>query len=175
MCLQCDGYSFEEAMQALDLQIRVHGWALVQVRDDDDGTVWSYTIGLVENFGHPELTMIDVEPEHQAHVIRSLADGIAASGQLPPTFVVAERVRLVDVHPDHVRSDLFATWANRYGSHPKPGLMMQVLLPDDAFCECHVGAGRKLDQPGPLPPNPFTQRRPNRAERRRRNRRGDAA
>lgn len=162
-------------MQALDLQIRVHGWALVQVRDDHDGTVWSYTVGLVEHFGHPELTMIDVDLEHQAHVITSLADGIAASGQLPANVVHADGLQLVEVHPDHVQSDLFGTWANLYGSYPEPGMMLQVVLPDESFCECHAGAGRRLDQGGPLPPNPFPQRRPNRAERRSRNRRGDAA
>ncbi len=162
-------------MQALDLQIRVHGWALVQVRDDDDGTVWSYTVGLVENFGRPELAMIDVDLEYQARVLTSLADGIAATGKVPPSTMLGERLQLTEVHPDHVQSDLFGTWANLYGSYPEPGMVLQVLLPDDAFCECHTGAGRRLDEAGPLPPNPFPQRRPNRAERRRRNRRGDAA
>jgi Domain of unknown function (DUF4262) len=162
-------------MQALDLRIRVHGWALVQVRDDDDGTAWSYTVGLVENFGRPELTMIDVDLEHQARVLTSLADGIAATGKVPATVMRGERLQLTEVHPDHVASNLFNTWANLYGTHPEPGMVLQVLLPDDAFCDCHTGVGRRLDEPGPLPPNPFPQRRPNRAERRRRNRRGDAA
>lgn len=55
MCLQCDGYSHELAMRAFDLQIKIHGRVVVQVGDID--LAFSYTVGLVDNFGHPELTM----------------------------------------------------------------------------------------------------------------------
>jgi hypothetical protein len=170
MCLECDGYSHEEAMQALDLQIRVHGWALVQVQGDD--TVWSYTIGLVEHFGHPELTMIDVKLDYQSEVITNLVEGVVARGELSRLSLLAERLQVVEVHPDHLGSDLFGRWASRYGAYPGPGSMLQILLPDDAFCECHRAAVHRLDRPGPLLPSPpFTAL--NRAERRRRDRRGD--
>jgi hypothetical protein len=174
MCLQCDGFSHEEVMQALDLQIRVHGWALVQVQGDD--TAWSYTIGLVEHFGHPELTMIDVRLEYQSEVITNLVEGILANGELSRLSLLAERMKVVEVHPDHLCGDLFGRWASRYGAYPRPGSMLQILLPDDSFCECHIGAVRRLDRPGPmlpLPPLPPVRPALNRAERRRRDRRSD--
>lgn len=169
MCLQCDGYSYEEAMQALDLQIRVHGWVLQHVYDDHTGESWSYTIGLVESYGHPELTMLDVKADEQDRVIRLLVDGIVTHGEMSPVTILAEGLEIVDVHPDHLVGDLFGTWGNRYGFPPPPGTMQQVLLPSSAFCPCHADAVTRLDKPGPLPPRYASQkRRPNRAERRRR-------
>lgn len=169
MCLQCDGYSYEEAMQALDLRIRVHGWVLQQVVDDDAGITWSYTIGLVENYGHPELAMLDVKASEQNRVLRLLVDGIVRHGAISDAMVTLERLEVVDVHLDHLQSELFGTWGNRYGFLPPPGSFRQVLLPSSAFCACHADAVTRLDKPGPLPPRYASQeRRPNRAERRRR-------
>jgi hypothetical protein len=170
MCLECDGYSHEEAMQALDLRIRVNGWALVQVKGDD--TAWCYTVGLVENYDHPELALLDVELDYQSKLMTALVEGVVARGELSPLLLLAERLRCVEVHPDHLRGELFGTWANRYGDFPEPGEMVQILLPDDAYCEYHVWAVRRLDRPGPLPP---VLRAPNRSERRRRDRRNGAA
>lgn len=171
MCLQCDGYSYEESMQALDLQIRVHGWVLQHVYDDHTGASWSYTIGLVEQYGHPELTMLDVKPTEQQRVIRLLVDDVVTRGSVSPLTVLAEVLEIVDVHPDHLVGDLFATWGNRYGFPPPPGTMQQVLLPPSAFCPCHAVEVRRLDRPGPLPPR-LAPPRPNRAQRRRRPPRG---
>ena len=158
-------------MQALDLQIRVHGWVLQLVRDDDHDVTWGYTIGLVEHYGHPELTMLDVEPEEQHRVIRLLVNDIVTRGSVSPLTVLAEGLEIVEVHPDHLEGELFGTWGNRYGFLPPPGAMRQVLLPPSAFCACHALTIRRLDEPGPLPLPPVTPR-PNRAQRRRRPPRG---
>jgi hypothetical protein len=170
MCLECDGYSHEEAMQALDLQIRVHGWALVQVQDDT--TSWSYTVGLVEHYGHPELSLIDVDYEYAARLMHELVAGITTRGAMSPWPIRREGLQCIEVHPDHLRGDLFGTWSNRYGRLMKPGEMIQVLLPAGAYCEFHATVARRLDVPGATPSAPRT---PNRGERRRRARRGRAA
>lgn len=156
-------------MQALDLQIRVHGWALVQVADDGAG--WSYTIGLVERFGHPELCVIDAELNVGAQVINQFVKGIVARGELSAEHRLMG-LQCVDVHQDHLRSHLFARWSERYGHPMRQGEMLQVLLPAGSYCECHTPRVRRLDIPGPTPSGP---RRPNREERRRRPRRGRAA
>ena len=80
MCLQCDGYSHEEAMRALDLMIRTYGWALQQV--NDVSTSWCYTVGLVENYQHPELVLMDVDPDVQGSLMTQLVEGITTCGEL---------------------------------------------------------------------------------------------
>ncbi|HQY85205.1 MAG TPA: DUF4262 domain-containing protein [Ilumatobacteraceae bacterium] len=169
MCLQCDGYSHESAMQALSLTISIHGWAVVQVGDDD--SAFSYTIGLVERFGHPELIVVDVDRRYQHRLINELAQGIAASGRPALDRPSTRGVRCVEVHANHLHADYFGAWASRYGTLPQPGQVLQVLLPNSAYCECHAPAVRRLDRPDPTPAAPAPL---NRAERRRRARPGHA-
>lgn len=170
MCLECDGYSHEQAMQALDLQIRVRGWALVQVKDES--TTWCYTVGLLEHYDHPELALIDVDLEIGSKLMTELVEGVTTRGVVSSWLLRREGLRCVEVHPDHLRGDLFGTWSNLYGSLMQRGDMLQVLLADDAYCECHVHLARRLDVSGSTPSPP---RSPNREERRRRARRGRAA
>lgn len=170
MCIECDGYSHEEVMQVLDLQIKIHGWAVVQVGDDDN--VFSYTIGLVENFGHPELIVVDVDRRYQQGLINELAEGIAANGRPALDRPSTRGVRCVGVHPNHLHADYFGTWVSRYGELPQPGQVLQVLLPARFYCTCHASAVRRLDRADPTPPVGPT---PNRAQRRRRPRPGNAA
>lgn len=167
MCLQCDGYSYEAVMRALDLQIKIHGWAVVQVADGPD--VFSYTVGLVENFGHPELIVVDVEPSHQQGLLNEIAKGVAARGRPALNGPATRGVRCLEVHQNHLHDNYFGTWANRYGALPGPGQVLQVLLPPSAYCKCHAHAVRRLDRPDSTPsgqPRPGTgqrRRRPGRA------------
>ena len=157
-------------MQSLDLQIRTYGWAVVQVGDDE--RTFSYTIGLVENFDHPELIVVDVEPSWQHGLINELAEGIATTGRPALDRPSTRGVRCVEVHANHLHGDYFGMWASRYGALPQPGQVLQVRLPDSAYCECHAPAVRRLDRPNSTPPAPPHL---NRAQRRRRPRRGNAA
>ena len=96
----------------------------------DDDTAWCYTVGLVENYDHPELALLDVELDHQSRLITALVQDVVARGELVTAARPRERLRCVEVHPDHLRGDLFGTWANRYGDFPEPGgEMIQILLP----------------------------------------------
>lgn len=159
MCLQCDGYSYEQAMLELDLLIRVHGWALVQV--EGDVTSWSYTIGLTENYGHPELTMAAVRLELQSAVIHRLVDDIVETGQLDLDLVAERELEIVEVHPLRFVQDWFGTWSNHYERPPTPGGFLQIVPPASWFCEDHASATPRLDRPGADPDG-------NRATRRRR-------
>jgi len=159
MCLQCDGYSYEQAMLELDLRIRVHGWALVQV--EGGVTSWSYTIGLTENYAHPELAMTTVRLELQSAVIHRLVDDIVETGHLDLDLVAERELELVEVHPTRFVEDWFGTWSNRYERPPAPGGFLQIVPPASWFCECHASATPRLDRPGHAPGG-------NRATRRRR-------
>lgn len=160
-------------MQALDLQIRVHGWVLVQVTGGS--TAWCYTIGLLENFDHPELVLFDVDVQTQHRAMKPLVDLVTRHGELPAARLAALGLRCGEVHADHLGGDLFGAWANRYGEQPRPGDMIHVRLPQEAYCACHASTVRRLDLPGPLPPPPEVPARLNRAERRRQGHRGHAA
>jgi hypothetical protein len=161
MCLQCDGYSFEQTMLALDLTIRTYGWQLTQVTD---AMPWSYTIGLTESYGHPELMIYGVKLDTQDMVIRKIVSSIETTGRVDQPFLDREGVELVEVHPNHLAGDWFGTWSNFYERTPPPGSFLQIVPPPDWFCSCHQHSIARFDQPGPI-------RIGNRADRRRRGRR----
>ena len=136
-------------MLELDLLIQVHGWALVQV--EGDVTSWSYTIGLTENYGHPELTMAAVRLELQSAVIHRLVDDIVETGQLDLDLVAERELEIVEVHPLRFVQDWFGTWSNRYERQPAPGGFLQIVPPASWFCDSHASATPRLDRPGHAP------------------------
>ena len=105
-------------------------------------------------------------------MINELAGGIATNGRLALDRPSTRGVSCVKVHPNHLHGDYFGRWAARYGELPKPGQVLQVLLPDEAYCECHAPVVRRLDRPETTPP---AHTHMNRAQRRRQARRGNAA
>jgi hypothetical protein len=148
-------------MLSLDLTIRTYGWQLQQVTDTNP---WSYTIGLTESYGHPELMIIGLELDVQNTVIRKIVDPIVQSGSVDHEFLERQGVTLVDVHPDHLAGDWFGTWSNFYECTPTPGSFLQIVPPPDWFCECHQHSIPHFELPGPI-------RYGNRADRRNRRRR----
>ena len=127
-------------MLSLDLTIRTYGWQLNQITDTNP---WSYTIGLTESYGHPELMVCGLELDVQNTVIRKIVDPIVETGSVDHAFLESEGVTLVEVHPNHLAGDWFGTWSNFYERTPPPGSFLQIVPPGDWFCECH----QTLDAP----------------------------
>jgi hypothetical protein len=87
------------------------GWQLNQVTDVDP---WSYTIGLLESYDHPEVMVAGLRLEQQNTVIRTVVEPIVQTGRVDHAFLDREGVTLVEVHPDHLAGDWFGTWSNFY-------------------------------------------------------------
>ncbi len=134
-------------MLSLDLTIRTYGWQLNQITDDHP---WSYTIGLLESYGHPELMVIGLGFEMQNIVIRKIVDSIEKTGSVDHDFLEREGVTLVEVHPNHLRGDWFGTWSNFYERRPAPGSFLQIVPPSDWFCDCHQHSMPHFELPGPI-------------------------
>ena len=152
-------------MRALDLQISVNGWVVLTVGEGEEA--FTYTVGLVEHYDHPELIVVDLAREHQYELINTLAKGVAARGRPALDLPSMRGVRCVEVHADHLQGDYFGTWSNRYGRLLQPGEALQVVPPPTWFCACHANAMRRLDLPAG---SPRFRPAPNRAQRRRRGR-----
>lgn len=151
----------------LDLAIRVHGFARVGV-EDPSGPGWTYTLGLMENFDHPDLVCIEVEPDAQRAFVQAVGAMVVDDDAPPDPVALAELdLELVPVDPCHLRGDLVAWWIERHGRRPDGGDFLQVLPGPSYFCERHATWARRLDDPRPL-----VGLCPNRAERRARRRAG---
>ena len=171
MCLFCDGYTPDQVHRALDLRILTDGFALQGV---DGPRPWVYTVGLLENFSHPELIITDVRLDRSQPVLRALGDAVVDGG--PDAF--ADLLALGGfttraVHPAHFDTSLLNIWSWFYDAPPAAGTWLQVVPPPDWFCTQHRAESARLDEPTPwigvtmVDDDPPPRRRPpNRAERR---------
>ncbi len=110
--MRCEGYTWEEIDRHTDLVIRVHGYLLMQVADEDRS--WTYTIGLVEGWDHPEFLCLDGGLEAQAVLVNALGDEIRRIGHVRPTTAEFLDVRLVEIQESRLHNDRVAAWEDRY-------------------------------------------------------------
>lgn len=144
MCLRCDGYSEEQISGMTEMHIRVYGWSVVAV---EEARPWSYSIGLLENFAHPELVVTDMEIRSAKALINAVADVVRRGNGQPAHCELQDRgVEMVVVGERHMRSRLFNSWTRYYGEPPHAGDFVQILPPPEMYCACHRDKYRRLDR-----------------------------
>lgn len=106
MCSLCDGTSYEQLLEDTGERIERIGFTMVGVEADPDHPPWVYTIGLVEGYDHPELTMPGIPIQLAAEVVSALATRVLDGECIVPG---------VDVHfdglPFHVSQVDQQLWA----------------------------------------------------------------
>src|SRR3546814_15805827 len=114
MCAICDGATYDEMLAGLHGVVQRFGWAVQGV---EASTPWTYTIGLTERFGHPELVLAGIDISLAMNILNALADRVAGGEQLRPggpNVTVGEtELRLGSVHPVHLASGLVGRSAQR--------------------------------------------------------------
>ena len=170
MCDICDGVTHQQSMERIHENVVSGSWAIQGVEGDAHQRSWAYTIGLTENFGHPELVIVDAELPDSGHILNVIGDLIDAGDHLAAgdTFVDADGsiFELVAVHPSYLPHGLCAVWAAYYGwgrIAPAPLDVLQVIRPPSCYCEHHGADRLDLSVPG----GAMTVAGPNRAARRR--------
>jgi hypothetical protein len=73
MCSICDGFSIEEVIERDAARIAEHGFMVQAVTGEsgraDDPRSWSYTIGLLDAIGHPEMIVAGTDVETSTRVL----------------------------------------------------------------------------------------------------------
>jgi hypothetical protein len=113
----CDGWTLDEAHADLHERKERFGWVLQGV---EGRRPWTYPIGLLERFGHPELVMAGVPPGAAAGMLNALARRIQAGDDLLEGDRVVEgelELEVGGVHHVHVAGGLVAQWEEHYARH----------------------------------------------------------
>lgn len=114
----------DRAERHQDLMIRVHGYVVVQVTT---AWPWSYTIGVQESWGQPDLLILDVDPVVQAQLLLSVLDDHIDFGRLDPPTSEALDLEVVTVDGHHFDGGLVSAWEERYGRRARTGDFLQLI------------------------------------------------
>lgn len=141
MCHFCDGASFDDLARHLDQDLESLGRAFVGVDGPGPGGVggWTYSIGLLERFEHPELVVTgQCCLECAAAMLGDVAALVTAGDHFQPgdqlSLGEGREVRFGSVHADHWLTDRFNIWLEYYDRKPwapPPQRALQVLWLDD--------------------------------------------
>lgn len=124
----------DEGEQKLLDDIRKFGWHCLNVLGDEENEPFSYTIGLFQTYGHPELLIYGL-PRDLAHSVLTIAADAAADGKPldleEPTDALLEGYPCLFVpvphseYPEHVG---FGRWYYQGDSFP----VQQIVWPSKA-------------------------------------------
>lgn len=142
MCMRCEGYSWEEIDRHNDLVIRVHGYLIQKVVDEDES--WTYTVGLDESWGHPDLVCVDIVQDVQVALIRALASEIAERGEIESQVLDDLDLELVTVDESHFADGMVGVWERRYDRRALTGDFLQIVPGPSWFCGVHRAMVRRL-------------------------------
>jgi hypothetical protein len=151
-----EGQTLDNAVSWMYASIRARGYGLVTMPGP---ATWSYTVGLTEMTGHPELVVAQVKPETADALLSELAPRVLRGEVMNPDTIVEVgdyTFPIGAVHQTRLDAGLMPVWtayAARYGvaAHLRA---LQVQMPDDWYCRCHAGSQPRLDLPGGLPGPP---------------------
>jgi hypothetical protein len=150
MCSICDGKTWEQVMQETHDMIGRYGYTLQGVEPDLDHPPWVYTIGLLESFDHPELSILGVPLNFGMSVLGAVAQGVVDGDwyQAGETVAVGGSLHfhIAEVDPQLWEGDMFGSWHNYYtwrGDHPAEQWALELvtcpkLIDDSVFATTHL-------------------------------------
>lgn len=168
MCDICNGATYDEVLGRIDGRVSAGRWSVQGVEGDRHHRSWAYTIGLHENFGHPELVLTDGRVDDSALVLDEVAGWIAEGDRYGPGATIESDGYVLEfgaVHPSYLRHGLCAVWTEYYrwrGAEPRPLEVLQLSTRSPFTCEHLRARAHDLAVPGAFPLGA-----PNRAARRR--------
>ena len=85
MCDICDGMTYEESYERTRRLIEdERWWTLEAVEGSGDSLSWTYTIGITQLLGHPELVVVGLDHEEAGRLLNQLGERIRAGAVLGP-------------------------------------------------------------------------------------------
>ncbi|HUQ63998.1 MAG TPA: DUF4262 domain-containing protein [Acidimicrobiales bacterium] len=132
----CDGASIDEVRFRVHGCITQYGWYIQAVEAGNDGTDWAYTVGLSAGFDHPELVVVGLDFLKGGSLLNALAEEVGHGDM----FVAGEQLRVlgdvaepVEVNSRQFEHGTFATWSDYYSCLGPPlprAHALQVWLPE---------------------------------------------
>jgi hypothetical protein len=130
----------------------MHDYSIVGEQDPTTGQWWVYTIGLLEEFDHPELVTVGYPVEEAAELLDEFAALVTARLRFEANSTITvntSEVGIVSVQERYLEDGMMRVWHHYYEGPATLTLRaVQFVLPDEKFCFRHQKSQMVL---GPLP------------------------
>lgn len=123
--MECNGVDWNNIEQHIDLVIQIHGFIAQQVSGGKQ--LWTYTVGMSESWGHPELLCAGLTRDAQATLVGMLADDIEEFGGVRPATLDSLDIALVPIDERQFRNGLVASWEARYQRSAATGDFLRIV------------------------------------------------
>lgn len=145
----------------LEREIDYQGCSFLTVAERGRGRPgFAATLGLAQNYGHPELVVVGSSTELSVAILAGLSDAVRCDDQRFSHWSRPQlegiRFQLVGVQPCHFEAlmDFWCAWADEHHHGPEVRRALQVVVPDRYFCATHARLKYWLDDPRPLVERP---------------------
>ena len=120
----------------VDTQMRIadNGYTFQGVPADSNTIAWTYTIGLSQNLGLPELVITNLENSDAVRLISWVVDQLR-EGKTLADFD-SDLLVAVPVHRSHLAGDLMNVWRAYYDEEPCTAEVVQLRLGEALGCSC---------------------------------------
>ena len=171
MCDLCDGADYDDVYSKICSLISARGFTIIRVGSHDNTPGWAYTIGLVDNFDHPELVVAGLPLDEAAEVLTALGGCVAGGDRIDSPgqhSLNGIPIGVVPVHLRHLDSGLMDCWHGYYDWLVRSDVeltALQIVMPADGCCWEHQRDQPDLSTPTQTPFDGVTgQRRQHRGE-----------
>jgi hypothetical protein len=86
------GRDLDERERNVLEQVECYGWSVTNIREQDGKPGWAFTVGLFENFSHPEITIFGLKPESRHSILnwigQNVRDGVSFGGDKEHDWVL---------------------------------------------------------------------------------------
>jgi uncharacterized protein DUF4262 len=154
MCSICDGKTSEQHREEMSAHIGAGRWALQGVEAGPHCAGWVYTVGLMENFGQPELVVTHGDMHANGEMLNEFGGYIAGGLEVDADSILVfgdYAFEFVPVHPSYLAAGLCASWERYYdrvGTAPGPLRVLQLVVPLLTPCDDCERRRRCLATPG---------------------------
>lgn len=160
MCRLCEGVSLDQLLAEEQELIETYGFVTRGVQTRDPRHQWSYTIGLLQNYGHAELVMLGKDSGTAHEVFTHLAQRIKDGENLErrkELMCCRNELLVVPVARRHLKAGLMNSWyehRDEYGPFDLHLRAVQLVTSDDTRCAHHQRSQPLLDRADPSAWNP---------------------
>ena len=157
MCELCDGADFDDVCSKMYRLISTHGFTVVPVGSSGTVRGWAYTIGLIDNFDHPELVIAGLPLDEAARTLLALGSCVSTGDSLAVPgghSLNGEPIGVRPVHPRHLRDGLMNFWTGYYDWLVRSDIelsALQIVMPANGYCWGHQKEQPDLSSPAHVP------------------------